>query len=147
MEAIYPNIVAERVRRGMSQSDLARQMNVTRKTIYNWENAGNIPASAVDKLSIFFKVSADYLLNSNQSKEERRNPMDSEERVRGQRTLIQAEFERMVETGKENRVKRKSLALKLVQTAAEQGISVEEFLSVLETARRIAMSGRLNPPD
>lgn len=73
--------------------------------------------------------------------------MDSEERVRGQRTLIQAEFERMVETGKENRVKRKSLALKLVQTAAEQGISVEEFLSVLETARRIAMSGRLNPPD
>lgn len=69
MKATYPNIVAERVRRGMSQSDLARQMNVTRKTIYNWENVGNIPASAVDKLSDFFKVSADYLLSSNQNKE------------------------------------------------------------------------------
>lgn len=72
---------------------------------------------------------------------------DEDKRVRGQRILSQAELERMVEAGKENRVKRKSLALKLVQTAAEQGISVEEFLGVLETARRIAMSGRLNPPD
>ena len=54
----YPNIAAERVRRGMSQDDLAREMRVTRKTIYNWEVLGNIPG----KLADFFGVSADYLL-------------------------------------------------------------------------------------
>lgn len=58
----YPNIAAERVRRGMSQDDLAREMRVTRKTIYNWEVLGNIPASSVGKLADFFGVSADYLL-------------------------------------------------------------------------------------
>lgn len=58
----YPNIAAERVRRGLSQDDLAREMRVTRKTIYNWEVLGNIPASSVGKLADFFGVSADYLL-------------------------------------------------------------------------------------
>lgn len=58
----YPNIAAERVRMGLSQEELARKLGVTRKTVYNWETAGNIPASAVAKLADFFGVPSDYLL-------------------------------------------------------------------------------------
>lgn len=43
MKIAYPNIAAERVRRGLSQDDLAKEIGVTRKTIYNWERNGNIP--------------------------------------------------------------------------------------------------------
>ena len=43
----YPNIAAERVRMGLSQEELAMKLGVSRKTVYNWETAGNIPASAV----------------------------------------------------------------------------------------------------
>lgn len=58
----YPNIAAERARLGLSQEALANKVGVTRKTIYNWENVGNIPASGVAKLADFFGVKADYLL-------------------------------------------------------------------------------------
>ena len=58
----YPNIAAERARAGLSQAELATQLGVTRKTIYNWETRGNIPASAVLQLADYFGVTADYLL-------------------------------------------------------------------------------------
>lgn len=32
----YPNINAERSRKGMTIADLANALGVTRKTIYNW---------------------------------------------------------------------------------------------------------------
>lgn len=62
VHAKYPNISAERVRRGLSKDDLARAMGVSRKTIHNWENEGRIPGAALSKLADFFGVSADYLL-------------------------------------------------------------------------------------
>lgn len=62
VQAKYPNISAERVRRGLSKDDLAKAMGVSRKTIHNWENEGRIPAVALSKLAEFFGVSADYLL-------------------------------------------------------------------------------------
>lgn len=58
----YPNIAAERARRGMSREDLAREIGVTRKTIYNWERAGRIPQSALEKMSKLFNCTTDYLL-------------------------------------------------------------------------------------
>jgi len=58
----YPNIAAERAKHRMSVGELADKLGVTRKTIYNWQNAGKIPASAVKKMSEIFNVSADYLL-------------------------------------------------------------------------------------
>lgn len=58
----YPNIAAERARRNMSREDLARAIGVTRKTIYNWERAGKIPQSAVEKMTKLFDCTADYLL-------------------------------------------------------------------------------------
>ncbi len=46
----------------MSREDLARAIGVTRKTIYNWERAGRIPQSAVEKMTKLFNCTADYLL-------------------------------------------------------------------------------------
>lgn len=61
---LYPNIAAERARRGWSNADLAEKLGVSRKTIYNWENAGRIPAAALDKMADIFGVSVDYLLTT-----------------------------------------------------------------------------------
>ena len=43
----YPNIEAERARRGMSADALAQQLGVSRKTLYNWIANGSIPATAL----------------------------------------------------------------------------------------------------
>ena len=58
----YPNIAAERAKRKMSVDTLAEKIGVTRKTIYNWENAGSIPQSALEKMADIFECSIDYLL-------------------------------------------------------------------------------------
>lgn len=58
----YPNIEAERVRNGFSKDELATKLGVSRKTLYNWTSAGNIPQSAVEKMASIFKCSIDYLL-------------------------------------------------------------------------------------
>ena len=62
---LYPNIAAERARRGLSNADLAAKLGVSRKTIYNWENSGRIPAAALNKMADIFGVSVDYLLTTN----------------------------------------------------------------------------------
>ena len=46
----YPNINAERRRKGMTIADLANALGVTRKTIYNWMAHGSIPQSALEKM-------------------------------------------------------------------------------------------------
>ena len=58
----YPNIDAERARNGMSAETLASNLGVTRKTLYNWCTCGNIPKSALLKMSELFNCSIDYLL-------------------------------------------------------------------------------------
>lgn len=57
------------------------------------------------------------------------------------------ELENMVGAEREKREKKKRLALELVRTAAEQDVSVNDFIEVLRLAERIAMRGKLNPPD
>lgn len=47
----------------MSLDDMASALGVTRKTVYNWENAGRIPQSAIEKMADMFGVTADYLLS------------------------------------------------------------------------------------
>ena len=46
----------------MSVDALAKEIGVTRKTIYNWEAAGNIPSYALEKMADVFGCSIDYLL-------------------------------------------------------------------------------------
>lgn len=58
----YPNIAAERARHKMTVEALAKELGVTRKTIYNWQNSGKIPQRHVEKMSELFQCSADYLL-------------------------------------------------------------------------------------
>lgn len=60
----YPNINAERVRLGLSYEDLASQLGVNRKTVYNWIRVGNIPQSALIKMSDLFNSPIDYLLST-----------------------------------------------------------------------------------
>lgn len=58
----YPNIAAERARKGFSQERLAKELRVCRKTLWNWEHKGNIPMKKVEAMAKLFGVSADYLL-------------------------------------------------------------------------------------
>lgn len=59
----YPNIDAERARNNLSLEGLAKMLGVSRKTIYNWTNSGNIPQWALMKMSELFGRSIDYLLS------------------------------------------------------------------------------------
>ncbi len=58
----YPNINAERSRRGLTVEALAKELGVSRKTIYNWMAHGNIPQSKLEKMAELFDCSIDYLL-------------------------------------------------------------------------------------
>lgn len=60
----YPNIAAERAKRKMSLDGLAKEIGVTRKTIYNWEKRGKIPQRELDKLAELFNCTTDYLLRT-----------------------------------------------------------------------------------
>lgn len=60
----YPNINAERSRKGMTVEALAQALGVTRKTVYNWMAHGNIPQSALEKMATLFNCSIDYLLET-----------------------------------------------------------------------------------
>ena len=46
----------------MSSGDLANRLGVSRKTLYNWISNGNIPQTAITKMTQIFDCSADYLL-------------------------------------------------------------------------------------
>ncbi|MGM9626979.1 MAG: helix-turn-helix transcriptional regulator [Faecousia sp.] len=58
----YPNIDAERARNGMNADDLAKELGISRKTLYNWLTNGNIPSSALIRMADIFQCSIDYLL-------------------------------------------------------------------------------------
>ena len=62
---MYPNINAERARKGLSVEALAIHLGVTRKTYYNWLKKGKIPQSKLEKMADMFNVSVDYLLSKN----------------------------------------------------------------------------------
>ena len=59
---IYPNIEAERARKGMSVENLTSLLGVCRKTYYNWVSKGQIPQNKLEKMAEIFNVSSDYLL-------------------------------------------------------------------------------------
>lgn len=58
----YPNIDAERARKGISNDRLAEELGVSRKTLYNWLTKGNIPLSALIHMADVFGCTIDYLL-------------------------------------------------------------------------------------
>ena len=63
---MFPNIEAERGRKGWTKADLARELEVSYSTIKNWLNGTtDIPCSYLIKMSVLFGVSIDYLLGVN----------------------------------------------------------------------------------
>lgn len=60
---MYPNIEAERVRKGYSREELAKHLGVSLSTYYNWM-AGRtaIPSTALKKMAEIFGANIDYLL-------------------------------------------------------------------------------------
>ena len=58
----YPNIEAERARRGYSKDEFSKLLCVSRKTYYNWVSKGKIPQSKLELMSSIFGVTTEYLL-------------------------------------------------------------------------------------
>lgn len=59
----YPNIEAERARKGLSQCELMAALGYKeRRSYYTWLSSGNIPTSVLVKMADIFDCSIDYLL-------------------------------------------------------------------------------------
>ena len=60
---MFPNIEAERVRRGWSRAELAGKLRVSYSTFKNWmRGETDIPCSKVIEMSELLSCSTDYLL-------------------------------------------------------------------------------------
>lgn len=71
------NIEAERVRNGLTKVQLARKLETSLKTYYNWVNSvTDIPGSALLKMAKLFNVSIEYLL---EDREKSDNPNEKGE--------------------------------------------------------------------
>ncbi len=61
---IYDKIKLLRERSGMTQTELARQIGITRSGVNAWEMGISVPSTQyIVELSLLFGVSADYLLD------------------------------------------------------------------------------------
>ena len=57
------NLMLERKKKKMTQSDLAKEIGVSRVSVARWETGESYPSiSILLQLSEFFEVSVDYLL-------------------------------------------------------------------------------------
>ena len=64
---LYEKIKTLRNQIGISQSDLARRLGVTKSAVNSWESGTNSPSlTYIIKLSQIFSVSTDYLLGVNE---------------------------------------------------------------------------------
>jgi len=60
---MYPNIEAERARKGWSRAQLAEQLGVSYGTVKNWmRGTTDIPSLKVAEMSRLFHCTTDYLL-------------------------------------------------------------------------------------
>ena len=64
MKTLYPNIDAERARRGLTVEQLSNKLGVTRKTYYNWITKGKIPQQKILKMADMFNTTVEYLLKT-----------------------------------------------------------------------------------
>lgn len=59
------NIETERVRKGLTQEQIASQLGVSHKTYYNWINeVRDIPSRKLQRLAKILDVTMEYLLES-----------------------------------------------------------------------------------
>lgn len=65
---MFPNIAAERARKGMTIDTFASQLGVTSKTVQNWQKSGKIPSDKLLIMADLFNCSVDYLLGHEMKK-------------------------------------------------------------------------------
>ena len=63
---IYERLKNLRVHNGLSQDDLAKKLNVSRQTIWRWENKAIPDAMSLVELSKLYNVPIEYLLCTNE---------------------------------------------------------------------------------
>lgn len=64
----FPNIEAERGRKGWTKEELVKQINISRKTYANWQDGRtDVPCSQLVALAQLFGCSVDYLLGFGQT--------------------------------------------------------------------------------
>ena len=61
-------ISAERAMLGMTQADLAKEMQVDPRTIRHWEEKDVVPSHAVIKLAKYFGCTTDWLFGLSESR-------------------------------------------------------------------------------
>ena len=65
-------LITLRKRKGLSQEDLASELNVSRQSVFKWESGQNTPdISKLKKIAQLFEVSLDFLLDDNQTFKEK----------------------------------------------------------------------------
>lgn len=63
---MFPNIDAERARRGMSKAEMAEKLGVSYSTFKSWMSGKTeIPCSKIVAMANMFNVTSDYLLGIN----------------------------------------------------------------------------------
>lgn len=63
------NLASERVRVGMSQADLASELDIARESVARWEIGASCPSvQMLMKMSDLFGCSVDYLLGRSQER-------------------------------------------------------------------------------
>lgn len=66
---IADNLKKLRLQAGLTQSELARKLNITRSSVNAWEMGISTPSTQyIVELAALFSVSADYLLGLNQER-------------------------------------------------------------------------------
>ena len=61
-------ICSERAARKMTQAELAAKVGVTRDTISAWERGGEVPGSALKKMTELFDCSMDWLASPTETR-------------------------------------------------------------------------------
>lgn len=68
LKMLYPSIEAERARIGKTKQELAEMLNISPKTLANWQSGRtSIPTTALIKMAKIFGCTTDYLLGLNDS--------------------------------------------------------------------------------
>lgn len=60
--SMYPAIMAEKARLGLTEEELAQRLGVNRTTVYHWLRNGRIPSDQLVQMADLFQCSVDYLL-------------------------------------------------------------------------------------
>lgn len=65
---MYNNIDSERIRLRMTVEDLCKEIEISKRTYFSWQQSGKIPANKLIQMADLFKCSIDYLLGRSENR-------------------------------------------------------------------------------